>query len=400
VTSTSSDAGPDANREAVEALADFDPEDAFDATDPPPGEGSRGGGEMLVDLADVLRRTGHGVREVDGWQFRERGGSGFPSQRPAGIIVHHTASPTSWDGQPDVDFIGTHSDVAPLSNLYLDRAATWWVIAAGATNTNGTGGPWGPIPQDSANSNVIGIEAGNDGIGEPWPEAMQDSYVSGVAALAEHYRVETDNIIAHFEWAPTRKVDPAGPSRFGSVNSSHSWDMDNFRAAVDRARGRPAKETKTPGKARPHRKQRGDVYVVKPGDTWWRIAERSMGDPAESWPKLAAANGGADRVLHPGDVLSIPGGAKVGGPPPAPSAPSTLPPFPGEASVGDRGAVVLAWQKAMIARDIIGDNEANRDSFYGEGMRAAVLELQQSWGWSDADGVAGKHTWSRLHGHR
>ena len=56
-----------------------------------------------------------------------------------------------------------------MANLYLDRGGTWWVLAAGATNTNGKGGPWGPIPANSANSRVIGIEAGNNGIGEPGP---------------------------------------------------------------------------------------------------------------------------------------------------------------------------------------------------------------------------------------
>ena len=26
------------------------------------------------------------------------------------------------------------------------------------------------------------------------------------------------------------------------------------------------------------------------------------------------------------------------------------------------------------------------------------MRLQKSWDWSDADGVAGKHTWRKLHG--
>jgi hypothetical protein len=33
-------------------------------------------------------------------------------------------------------------------------------------------------------------------------------------------------------------------------------------------------------------------------------------------------------------------------------------------------------------------------------MKKAVLRLQRSWDWSDADGVAGKHTWTKLHGGR
>jgi hypothetical protein len=60
--------------------------------------------------------------------------------------------------------------------------------------------------------------------------------------------------------------------------------------------------------------------------------------------------------------------------------------------------VVLAWQEALIAHGVIRDAAANRDQHYGKGMRNAVERLQRSWGWDDADGVAGKHTWSKLHG--
>jgi hypothetical protein len=374
---------PDATRVAVDAFADCDPLDAVDSRDPPPGSTSRGG-RALFDLADVLRRAGLRVREIDGWQQRQRGGTGYGQEDPIGIVVHHTASSSSWDGEPDVNYLAVQCDVAPMSNLYVDRSGQWWVIAGGATNTNGTGGPWGPIPLDSANSRVIGIEAGNNGVGEPWPDVMQDAYVAGVAALADAYGVEAGNILAHHEWAPTRKLDPAGPSRFGSINSSQSWDMDRFRAAVSEARGHSSpvrlNVSRPPASA--------NTFLVRPGDSWWSIAERTMGDPLREWRKLADANGGPGRLLHPGDVLTIPGRAPTPG----------TPPFPGEARLHDHGRVVLAWQKALIAHDVISDIAANRDSDYGDGMFEAVLRLQRSWGWSDADGVAGKHTWSRLHG--
>jgi hypothetical protein len=376
---------PDATRVAVDAFADCDPLDAVDSRDPPPGTAPRGG-RVLLDLADVLRRAGPRVREVDGWQQRQRGGTGYGQVDPIGIVVHHTASSSGWNGQPDVNFLALECDVAPMSNLYVDRSGQWWVLAGGATNTNGTGGPWGPIPLDSANSRVIGIEAGNNGVGEPWPDVMQDAYVAGVAALADAYDVEPGNILAHHEWAPTRKVDPAGPSRFGSINGSHSWDMDRFRAAVSEARGRTVPVR--PNASRPP--ATASTYLVRPGDSWWSIAERTMGDPIRDWRVLAGANGGPDRRLRPGDVLMIPRGG--GGAP-------GIPRFPGEAKRQDRGRVVLAWQKALIAHRVISDIAANRDSYYGDGMIEAVLRLQRSWGWSDADGVAaGKHTWSKLHG--
>jgi hypothetical protein len=381
---TNQQVDPNATRVAVDGLGDLDPLDAIDSRDPPPGTAPRGG-RVLFDLADVLRRAGLRVREIDGWQQRQRGGTGYGQVDPIGIIVHHTASSSGSDGQPDVDRLAFECDVAPMSNLYIDRGGQWWVLAGGATNTNGTGGPWGPIPLDSANSRVIGIEAGNNGIGEPWPDVMQDSYVAGVAAMADAYGVEAGNILSHQEWAPTRKIDPAGPSRFGSINSAHTWDMDRFRAAVNEVRGRPGPIHIDPA---PSPAPTAGAYVVKPGDSWWSIADRVMGDPNRNWQKLAKANGGPDRRLHPGDVLTIPGGGGAPG----------IPPFPGVAKLHDRGPVVLAWQKALIVRDVISDNAANRDSHYGDGMFKVVMRLQRSWGWSDADGVAGKHTWSKLHG--
>ena len=385
---------PGATRIAVDHLADCDPLDAIDASDPPPGTVPRGG-RSLTDLADVLRRAGLRVREVDGWEQRQRGGSGY-DPNPIGIIVHHTASPPSWDGQPDSNFLTFDCDVRPMANLYLDRGGQWWVLAGGATNTNGSGGPWGPIPKDSANSRVIGIEAGNNGVGEAWPDVMQDSYVAGVAALADAYGVDAGNILSHREWAPTRKVDPAGPSRFGSINGSGSWDMDRFRAAVNKARGGGSGPVKTsPTKPQP---SADETYVVRPGDSWWSIAEQTLGNPNRNWRKLAAANGGPKRQLRSGDVLIIPGRKK-----PVPHRPSTgsaIPDFPGQAQRGDRGPVVLTWQVALIAHGVISDNADNRDSHYGDGMHKAVLRLQRSWEWSDADGVAGRHTWTKLHGGR
>lgn len=370
--------------DTAEGLGDCELDDAFDAADPPPGQGERGG-RMLVELAEVLRRAGLRVEEVDGWQFRSRSGAGFPQSGPVGIIVHHTASGPGNDGLGDVRLLTFECDVKPMANLYLDRSGTWWVCAAGATNTNGKGGPLGPLPANSANSRVIGIEAGNNGVGEPWPDVMQDSYVAGVAALADAYRVDTAHVYGHHEWAPTRKIDPAGPSRFGSVNASRSWDMGAFRAAVAARRGGQAPPpVDTPP---PVETPAGQTYVVQPEDSWWSIAEKTLGNPAATWPALAAANGGPERELHAGDVLTIPSGAATG-----------MPPFPGEAREGDRGPVVLAWQAALIARGVISDTPGNRDGYYGPGLARAVRRLQESWDWSDADGIAGPHTWSRLHG--
>ena len=385
-------AGDHSGREAVEGFGDWSEEDAFDAGDADL-PATRGGpdGTFLLDLADTLRAAGLSVEEHDGWRQRCRSSGGYPGG-PVGVIIHHTASPPSWDGQKDVDFIVSKPEAAPLANLYLDRRGTWWVIAAGATNTNGKGGPWGPIAAQRANATVIGIEAGNTGTGEPWPEAMQDAYVAGVAALADRYGIDSNNVLSHNEWS-ARKIDPAGPSRFGSINQYQTWDMNLFRTAVNDARTERGKvdvvQATRQGPA-------ADTYVVQTGDAWWSIAAKTMGDPAATWESLAAANGGPDRVLLAGQVLTIPkAAAKVHGLT-SRAAAAAAPAFPGEAELGMTGPIVLAWQEALIAHQVIADNADNRDEAYGEGMQNAVLKLQQQWGWPKPSGVADGNTWQQL----
>src|SRR5690606_7921464 len=126
--------------------------------------------------------------------------------------------------------------------------------AAGATNTQGKGGPvWtsrGVIPVDAGNRYMFSIEAGNNGVGEPWPKAQTDAYVLLCCAVLDCVNCETPgaklgagDIFAHFEWAPTRKIDPAGPSPWAT--GAAKWNMDAFRGAVflrmlDGVGGRPA----------------------------------------------------------------------------------------------------------------------------------------------------------------
>ena len=187
------------------------------------------GSRYLTDLADVLRRAGLTVIELDGWPSRARGSGGYDAGRPSTVMVHHTASPPSSSGRPDAEYCALYDDDAPLSNLCLDRDGVWWVLAAGATNTNGAGGPLGSVPEDSMNSHAIGIEA-NGGAGETWPAVQTNAYVAGVATLRAAYGIA--DVFAHFEWAPDRKIDPAGPSPYAT--GDQSWDMDAFRADVER----------------------------------------------------------------------------------------------------------------------------------------------------------------------
>lgn len=188
------------------------------------------GDRYLTDLADVLRGAGLDVVELDGWQFRSRGSGGYDSGRPTHVMVHHTASPPSASGASDANYCAYYDEDAPLSNLCLDRDGCWWILAGGATNTNGKGGPLDGVPADSMNTHSIGVEA-NGGYGYSWPDVQQDSYVRGVATLCQRYGIRY--VRGHVEWAPTRKVDPAGQSRWAS--GAATWNLNAFRNDVTAA---------------------------------------------------------------------------------------------------------------------------------------------------------------------
>jgi len=204
------------------------------------------GSNYLTSLADWCREAGLHVHEVDGWQSRARSSGGYESGRPWAIMWHHTASSTS--AQNDVNYICYNCPDAPVSNFLLDRDGHVWVCAAGATNTNGKGGPIGfskgVVPLDSMNSYAVSIEAANNGLGEPWPQEQIDAYFTLNNVLASHLGLNPDDCCTHHEWAPDRKIDPAtanavqGPWQPGSVTSSGTWSqVDILQEAIERAAG-------------------------------------------------------------------------------------------------------------------------------------------------------------------
>ena len=187
------------------------------------------GDRYLTDLADVLAAAGLDVWETDGWRNRARGSGGYNPAAPGHVMVHHTASGPGSDGWDDVNYMTYSHPDAPLCNLYVDRGGGWYVCAAGATNTNGTGSdPCGHIADDSMNTDAIGIECGNNGVGEPWPTVQLDALLVGVGALTAAYGIPIARVHGHVEWAPSRKIDPAGPPRYATGPAT--WDLDAFRA--------------------------------------------------------------------------------------------------------------------------------------------------------------------------
>jgi hypothetical protein len=225
------------------------------------------GTRYLTDLADVLRRAGLTVVEVgpntpagwtvgDEWRTRSRSSGGFDGDRPWGICWHHTASNPGTSAAANVQYGTFNSPDEPIMNLYLHADGVWYVCAAGATNTEGKGGPLatshGTIPADQGNTHTLSVEAGNDGVGEVWPVEQIDAYFAGTIALLDAYQLEPGDVFLHATWAPTRKIDPAradavaGVWQPRSINTSGTWNVDDVRDEIRRRRAVPPTPTPTP----------------------------------------------------------------------------------------------------------------------------------------------------------
>jgi hypothetical protein len=173
-------------------------------------------------LADALRAGGCRVDEgiVPDWKRRGHTDGGFS---PIGVLGHHTAGPVGGD-YPSLGTVrdGRPGLPGPLANLGLTRSGVWFPVAAGRAWHAGAGScRW--VPRNDGNGHLIGIEAESSGRGD-WTPAQLEAYPRGVAALLRDLGVGADRFIAHKEWAPGRKTDPAG------------WpgDMNGFRATVAR----------------------------------------------------------------------------------------------------------------------------------------------------------------------
>ena len=208
-------------------FGDTDPRDTIDPSASQPGVM----GEMwLNNLANVMRAVGLVVIEVDGWERRGRQNNSGYSLVPTTVMNHHTASDTS--AENDVNYMTFNADVAPLANLYIARNGDVHVMAGGPTNTNGEGeDTWGGgVPEDSMNSYAVGIEMGNTGVGEEWTQIQMNAALVVNAALCHVLNLPSSQCRGHEEYAPTRKIDPAGPPRY--ANGSATWNMDQFRDDV------------------------------------------------------------------------------------------------------------------------------------------------------------------------
>jgi hypothetical protein len=180
-----------------------------------------GAAPQLTRVAQKLRRQGIVVKATAGWQARARPGS-FD---PRGVMFHHTASKRTSGAAPSLGTVvnGRPDLAGPLCELLVARDGTVFLVAGGRANHAGKGGPWRNVPKHSGNAFIFGVEVENDGKGEPWSQDLLRTCETVFAVLLVDMRRAPVWVVAHKEWAPGRKKDPAGV------------DMDRFRRRVAEA---------------------------------------------------------------------------------------------------------------------------------------------------------------------
>jgi len=196
----------------------------------------------LERLPEFFEKWAVRYETVGDWLTVGRSSGGFDDF--CGVIVHHTATKSTTPLSSTIRYALNGPD-HPIANgcVSRDYDGPKVVLWAGlASNHAGRGGPKlssrGVIGRDAANRVSFGMEAENNGIDEPWPDDQCDLYVRAVAAIIDWANECTPgaplgagDVWAHREWAPSRKSDPAGPSKFNSYQAG-AWNMDAFRGEV------------------------------------------------------------------------------------------------------------------------------------------------------------------------
>jgi N-acetylmuramoyl-L-alanine amidase-like protein len=174
-------------------------------------------------IATRLRKAGLVVREVQGWKTR-----GVETFNPKGSVNHHTAGPPRSAGKiaPSLGIvINGRSDLSgPLCNVYMDFNGVVYVVAAGRANHAGI--PDGGVCRGMhGNTDAYGLEIEHPGKSPLEPKRV--IIAAKVHAALLHGKATADQVVQHWEWAPSRKIDLASNMHPGT-NPTHN----EFRVMV------------------------------------------------------------------------------------------------------------------------------------------------------------------------
>lgn len=206
-------------------------------------------------LLAALKAEGLTVSEkYSGWRTHNRNHKGSWGS-VNGVVIHHTAGRNSLA----LCYNGTSALPGPLCHTHLAKSGTATMVGYGRANHAGgfTQNAHDAVVAESSvhprpsgaevvdgNTHYYGIEIENLGNGDDfYPQAQYDAAVKWAAAICRAHGWTAQSVIGHKE-GTTRKIDPKGP--IGS-SSGEMWDMDEFRADVQKRLG----ATPAPAKPKP-----------------------------------------------------------------------------------------------------------------------------------------------------
>src|SRR5215208_6563992 len=161
---------------------------------------------MDTGIATRLRQAGLQVREVKDWKTRGRPGT----FAPIGGVNHHTAGhPSSVSPAPSLGIVinGRSDLIGPLANVLFGFDKIFYVVAAGICNHAGLPDD-GSIKGMTGNSSAYGIEVEHDGT-RPLGDKRVKLLSTAWAAIFRGQEIPASQLVQHWEWAPSRKIDLA-----------------------------------------------------------------------------------------------------------------------------------------------------------------------------------------------
>lgn len=193
----------------------------------------------------AYKAEGLTVHEYPGWRTHNRDSATGRTFGPVvGVLIHHTAG----HNDKDICYKGRSDLPGPLCHNWLGKTAGLWMIGQGRANHAGLVdgdvvralmAEKSPLPKDDradtdGNDVLYGLEIENLGDGkDPYPVDQYRQAVLWAAAHCRHHNWSAKSIAGHKEVQPG-KIDP-------------SFDMDDFRADVDKQLAIPVgKDTPAP----------------------------------------------------------------------------------------------------------------------------------------------------------
>lgn len=168
---------------------------------------------------------------VKGWESRGRD----PGVPLWGVTNHHTADSTRMSPQTSLSVLLNGNSVAPGPIAHLLISRPWQgvgprahLVAAGRCNHRGEG-----RDEDggTGNGRAIGVEIMNNGAGEWYPDEQVELAARVEACILRHQRLPLNRLHHHWTYAPTRKVDAAGPATWNG-GTPGKWSLDGWRRHV------------------------------------------------------------------------------------------------------------------------------------------------------------------------